>query len=134
MNLLLKYYGNGRHEGSVRQAITGEMKFLLFFALCACVAHRNFCSYAAAGPPLAHHGHPAGGACFNQIIEYFIGRCLVEDAGIAKLLQIQLKALQFDTGFAGGIGYEQLAKIRLAGLGTYGGELRTAYLYLVFPL
>ena len=86
--------------------IATELKFLLFLALFRWIAHRNLCSYTAAGPPMAHHGHPARSACRGQIIKNFIGRCLVEDAGITKLLQIKLKAFQFNAGFAGCIGYK----------------------------
>ena len=59
----------------------------------------------------------------DEVVENAVGDVLVENALVAKALQIHLQALQLDALLVGRVGERERAEIGLAGLGTNRREL-----------
>ncbi len=70
----------------------------------------------------------------HEVIEDAIGDVLVEDAFVAKFLQIQLQALKFHALCVRYITKNKGAKVRLARLGTHGGKLGALDFDVVFSI
>lgn len=69
-----------------------------------------------------------------EVVENAIGNVFVENALVAKLLQVKFEAFQFHAQLVGYIGKRQRAKVGLAGLGTHGREFRAIDFNLIVAI
>lgn len=61
----------------------------------------------------------------DKVVQNSVGHIFVENAFIAKLLQVELEAFEFDALLIGGVIECQHAKIGLSRFGANGGEFGT---------
>ena len=86
---------------------------------------------ATAGSELGDQRQAAGLENGRQIIEDAVGDVLVEDAFVAKRLQVQFQALEFHAEFVRDVAERQRSEVGLSRLRAHRRELRAEDLDLV---
>ncbi|KFB67460.1 MAG: hypothetical protein CAPSK01_003220 [Candidatus Accumulibacter vicinus] len=112
----------------------GELHHRRGCPACLAVIGNDCGKYAATHVEARRQSHVARlrGAC--QIVQDAVGDFLVKAASVAEGPDIELQALEFDTGLVRNVIEKQGRKIRLAGFWAQTGEFRDFHVNMEIPL
>ena len=103
---------------------------MIVFFVVNCDYRRN----SAARSPVAFERQAKWLADLYKVIQDAVCDIFVEDALVAKFLQIKLETLQFDAHFSGNVAKDQCPKVGLTGFGANRCELGAGNLDLVLSV